>query len=348
MKEVIIEQFGGVDQLKVREVETPEPGPGEVRVRLTSIGMNHAELMARRGEYRLSSGDPPFTPGLEGGGLIDAIGEDVDKARLGERVTLSPDAPRSSGTRHDMGGTYRSHFICGAESALPAPDRVPDEQLGALWLPYLTAWGCLVWKQNLQPGQTVVLPAASSSVALAAAQIAKHIGAQVIGLTRSDDKADRLAKLETAMYDQIVVTHEPDKTMRPWHRELRRIIGDGGVDVFFDPVAAGEYLNSEIKSLAQHGCIWVYGLLEQRGPVDVTPLIRKFAAIRGWALTELALAGARHGRRLRSDLRGIHRGLLSPAHRRHFQARRCAAQFMNTWNRASTSASWYWCLNKSF
>jgi len=289
MKEVIIKAFGGVDQLEVREVDTPEPGPGQVRVRLTSIGMNHAELMARRGEYRLASGDPPFTPGLEAGGVIEAVGEGVDGSRKDQRVTLSPDAPRQ--VSGGMTGTYRSHFVCDEADALPAPDAVPDEQLGALWLPYLTAWGCLVWKQDLQPGQLVALPAASSSVAIAAAQMVRRLGGTPIGMTRTQAKADKLAQMDVAPYERIVVTHEADGSMRKWHRDFKELTSGNGVDVFFDPVAAGEYLNSEIKSLAQHGCVWVYGLLAQHGPVDVTPLIRKFASVRGWALTELVLAG---------------------------------------------------------
>lgn len=289
MQVVEVDQFGGVEHLHVRETRTPEPGPGQVRVRLTSIGMNYAELMARRGAYRLTSGDPPFTPGLEGGGVIEAIGDRVDSARLNQRVTLSPAAPR--GRDGGMKGTYRSHFICDAEDAMPAPDAVPDDQLGALWLPYLTAWGCLIWKQQLQPGELVAMPAASSSVALAAAQLVKQIGGTAIGMTRSEAKAKKLAQLKTAVYDDVVVTHDANGAMRPWHREFKKLTEGRGVDVFFDPVAAGEYLSSEVKSLAQHGCVWVYGLLAQSGPVDVTPLIRKHAAIRGWALTELIEAG---------------------------------------------------------
>ena len=77
----------------------------------------------------------------------------------------------------------------------------------------------------------------------------------------------------------------------PWHREIKRITDGRGVNVFFDPVAAGAYLETEIRCLAQHGVVWVYGLLGQAGKVDVTPLIRKHAAIRGWAQAELVAAG---------------------------------------------------------
>ncbi|MFP4223485.1 MAG: zinc-dependent alcohol dehydrogenase family protein [Phycisphaeraceae bacterium] len=313
MKQVIVEEFGGVDQLQLVELPTPDPQPGEVRVRLTSIGMNHADLMARAGKYKIASGEPPFTPGLEGGGVIEAVGEGVDESRLGQRVSISPDAPRISSPAF-VGGTYVTHYVCPADKALPAPDAVPDEQLGSLWLAYLTAWGCLVWKEGIGEGSVVALPAASSSVALAAAQIVKNLGGTTIGLTTSPQKVDALEAMDSAMYDHLVVTHEPDGEMRPWHRDMKRMTDGRGVDVFFDPVAAGPYLGKEILCLAQHGTVWVYGLLGQPGVVDVTPLIRKRAAVRGWVVGEVVGAGDEVWRR---GCQEIFQGFESGAYRQH-------------------------------
>lgn len=289
MRQVVVEQFGGPEVLELREVATPTPAAGQVRVQVISIGMNHADLMGRRGEYKLSTGDPPFTPGLEAGGVIDAVGDGVDASRVGTRVCLAPDAARLSKGRP---GTYASHYVCDDDEALAAPDALPDDQLGAVWLPYLTAWGALVWKSELHPGQVVACPAASSSTALAATQIARRHGATVIGLTTSPHKAEVLAE----SFDHVVVTHERDaetgeRTMRPWHREMKSLTGGRGVDVFFDPVAAGAYLNTEVRCLAQHGTIVVYGLLGTPGPVDVTPLIRKHASIVGYVNDELFTIG---------------------------------------------------------
>lgn len=291
MKQVVVEKFGGVNQLQIKEVPTPEPPAGRLRVALTSIGMNHAELMARRGEYRLSSGEPPFTPGLEGGGIVDAIGDNINADEwLGKRVILSADAPRRR-TADDLGGTYKTHFITTPDKLLPAPPNLPDDELGTLWLPYLTAWGCLVWKQKLRAGQFIAIPAASSSVGLAAAQIARRAGAVTIGMTSSESKAKTLQNLPEVAFDHIVVTHDENRQMRRWHRDLHKITDGHGVDVFFDPVAAGDYLDLEIRSLAQHGTVWVYGLLGKPDRVDVSPLIRKFASIRGWVLGELLMEG---------------------------------------------------------
>jgi len=288
-----VEQFGGPEMLMVRDVALTEPGPGQVVVRLTSIGMNHADLLARQGLYKIASGEPPFTPGLEGGGVIDAVGAGVDSARLGHRVILSPAATRRAAD--GFGGTYRSHYLANADMAMPAPDAISDEQLGALWLSYLTAWGCLVLRQNIEPGQIVALPAASSCVALAAAQIVKQHGAMAIGLTSREQKVQTLRELDACAFDHIVVTHEESDGQRgemtKWHRQIKEITEGRGVDVFLDPVAAGAYLNTEILCLAPGGTIWVYGLLGKADVVDVVPLIRKSGAIRGWMVAELVAEG---------------------------------------------------------
>ncbi len=290
MKKVVVEQFGGIEQLQLRTMELPEPDPGDVRVRVMSIGMNHADLMARQGKYRLSSGDPPFTPGIEAGGVIDAVGRDVKDRKPGQRVVVSPDAPRiDAGAR---GGTYATHYFCSPKQTYVAPAALPDQQLGTLWLAFLTAWGCLIWKHGgIKPGTFVAMPAASSAVALAAAQIVNRHGGITIGMTTSADKVARLREMPQCDYDHIIVTRDPSGQTCPWHKDIKRITNDHGVDVFFDAVAAGEYLESEIRSLAQHGTIHIYGLLGQAGKVDVTPLIRKHGTMRGWALTELIAAG---------------------------------------------------------
>jgi len=280
MRRIVIEKFGGPEVLQVVQEDLPAPGPGQVRVRITSIGMNHADLMARRGEYKIASGDPPFTPGLEAGGEIDAVGPDVADRAPGERVTLDVATPRRGF------GSYVSHVVCDAHETVPVPDVIPETQIGALWLAYLTAWGCLIWKQQLQPGQTVAIPAASSAVAMAAAQIVKQVGGTAIGLTTNAHKLELLRDLPEATYDHLVLTRDRD-----WYSELKTITDGRGVDVFFDPVAAGPYLETEIRALAPYGTIWIYGLLGKPAPINIHTLIRKRGAIRGWVLSELVEAG---------------------------------------------------------
>lgn len=279
MKQVVVRSFGSVETMDIVDVDALVPGLKEVVVRLTSVGMNQADLMARRGEYRLSSGEPPFTPGIEGGGVITAVGEGVCDRSVGQRVILTVGAVARR-------GTYRSEFLAAAAETVLVPDGVSDELLGALWLPFLTAWGALVWRQSVQPQQVVMLPAASSSVVIAASQIVKQHGGITIGTTTSAEKVERLQQIDAAQYDHIVVTRQLD-TDRPWWRTIKQLTQGKGVDVIFDPVAAGEFLHTEIRLLAHGGTIWVYGLLGTPGHID-SPLIRKDAAIRGWLLNSLA------------------------------------------------------------
>lgn len=294
-KVIIAKAFGGPEQLECIETVPLVPRSGEVVIDLKCIGMNQADLMARRGEYRLSSGAPPFTPGIEGGGVISAVGEGVNNRHVGERVILTMGAPVGK-------GTYRSQFLAKVEETLPLPKGISDELMGALWLPFLTAWGALVWRQGIQPGQVVMLPAASSSVAIAASQIAKQQGCITIGVTTSPEKVQALKQSEIAKYDYLLVTNKSTESKQidtvseaqPWWRLVKKITNGKGVDVILDPVAAGEFLNTEIRLLAQGGTLWVYGLLGQPDTVDVSPLIRKNAAIRGWLLNSLAGTSAEH------------------------------------------------------
>ena len=249
MKQVIVSTFGNPEELQVRTVESTAPRSNEVAIALVSVGLNQADLMARRGEYRLSSGEPPFTPGIEGGGVITAVGNQVSDRQVGQRVILTIAAPSRA-------GTYRSEFVTAAENTVVVPKAVSDELMGALWLPFATAWGALIWKQNLQPGQILMLPAASSSVAIAASQIAHAIGATVIGTTTSPKKVNALKSLSAAKYDHIVVTSAANSeqplanTVDPWWKQVKKTTKGKGVDVIFDPVAAGDFLHHEIRLLA--------------------------------------------------------------------------------------------------
>jgi NADPH2:quinone reductase len=285
MYKVIVKAFGGTEQLQIEELPDPVPVPdsNQVVVKLTSIGMNHGDLMARRGEYKLLSGRSPFTPGLEGGGYIQAIGSAVDDRHIGQRVILSLDAPKRS--NRSLEGTYQSHYLTTADKTILAPDSIADELLGAIWMPYLAAWGCLVWKQKIQPGQIVLLPAASGSVAIAASQIVRYYGGVAIGTTTSPHKLELLHNLPEANYEHLIVTRDSK-----WGNQVKKVTNGKGPNIIFDPVASGEFLNTEIQILADEGTIWIYGLLGQPDVVDVTPLIRKRAAIRGWHLNELGTA----------------------------------------------------------
>lgn len=299
-KQVIVEAFGGPEQLKIVESPMPEPGAGQVRVRLTSIGMNQAELLGRKGGYKASTGEVPFTVGIEGGGVIDALGDGVSAAHPelaeGVRVTLGPNVPRGVDGPH--GGTYRTHMVVDANAALPVPfgpDVLPDDEIGCLWLPYLTAYGCLVWQAGLKAGDIVGIPAASSSVGLAASQVVKAVGARAIGFTSSPGKVQTLEAMDTARFDDLVITHESGeaggRVIRKFHRDIKQLTDGHGVDVWFDCVAAGEYLSTEVRALAGGGRLYLYGLLGEAGVVDLQPLIIRRGSIHTFVLYNIVSAG---------------------------------------------------------
>lgn len=305
MKTIIVKKFGGPEVLTLEESPTPSVGANEVLVRLTSVGLNHADLMAREGQYRLSSGEPPFIPGLEGGGIIEK--SQSKKWNEGDRVIIHPIVSRlkSGGS---MQGTYRTHIVLPESMVIKAPDALPNNQLGAIWLTYLTAWGCLKWKHNLQAGQFVGIPAASSGVGLAAAQVVRSLGGIPIGLTTGDHKKEFISGLKENQFEHIVVTHNIDRKMWRWDKELMSLTGGNGIDVFFDPVASGDYFSYEIRALAQKGTIWIYGLLQGPDVVDLSPLIRKHGAIRGWLLSELLMDDEGSAEGISAILQGFESG----------------------------------------
>jgi NADPH:quinone reductase-like Zn-dependent oxidoreductase len=168
---------------------------------------------------------------------------------------------------------------------------VPEDHLGALWLAYLTAWGCIAWKQEIRTGEAVLITAASSPVAWAAAQIARSRGALTIGVTTSPAKATAMQGMPGNPYDHLIASRDGEGQPRAWTNEVRRLTGTAGVRCVFDPVGAGAHMDQLIKVLGQGGTIWIYGLLGEVGPVNLFPLIRKWASIRGWLLGELVEQG---------------------------------------------------------
>lgn len=285
MRRLIVREFGSTNRLVSETVPDPVPTPGtrEIVVRLTSIGMNHADLLTRKGYYKLASGEPPFVPGLEGGGYVHSVAEGVTERKAGQRVILGLNAPtRPLG----LTGTYQTHYLTTVEKTVLAPDGIPDELLGVYWQPYITPWGCIVWKAPIKPGSSVLLSAASSSVALAASQVFKNLySCRVFATTTSEEKLEKLRSMPEAQFDHVFFMDEKLE----WARQIKDLTARKGVDVVFTSVTSGEFMDASIQLLARNGVVWLYGLLGHPGIVNLRPLIRKSASVRGWGLTELIL-----------------------------------------------------------
>ncbi|MGE0581539.1 MAG: zinc-binding alcohol dehydrogenase family protein [Steroidobacteraceae bacterium] len=177
MKAWIVREFGDLDVMRWEDIAVPEPGPGQVRVRVHATGMNFAETRMRAGTY---SGQPlPFVVGMEAAGVVDKLGEGVATFSVGQRVF-----GRARGAH--------AEFVCiEAEHLLPLPDNLGFEQAAAVPVGWLTAWHAVHTVASLRAGQRVLIEAVASSVGSAALQIAKHRGCWVAGTASRDDKVAR-------------------------------------------------------------------------------------------------------------------------------------------------------------
>lgn len=178
-------EFGGPEVLRIENVEIPQPGPGEVQIRVKALGLNRAEALLRTGTY-IETPVLPSGLGLEAAGIVESVGEGVENFAPGDRVSVIP--PKSM----VRWPAYGELVTFPAGSVVKHPQWLSWEKAAALWMPYLTAYGALIDIAKLHRGDFVVITAASSSVGLAAIQIANRVGATAIAVTRTSGKKQEL------------------------------------------------------------------------------------------------------------------------------------------------------------
>lgn len=266
--------YGGPEVLRMEEQHVGAPKAGEIRVRIEAIGLNRAEAAFRSGHY-LESAQFPSRLGYEASGVVEALGEGVRDFACGDAVCV---IPAFSMTHY---GVYAELANVPAHAVLRRPPELSATAAAALWMAYLTAYGALIDIAALQHGDAVVITAASSSVGLAAIQLANAIGAVPIAITRSPHKRDALL----AAGARHVVVHETASTTIA---QVMQASG-GGVRLVFDPVAGPE-LKTLAALLAPQGTLIVYGNLSGAG--DSTPFpfreaIGKGLSLRGYLVFEL-------------------------------------------------------------
>lgn len=303
-KAVRFHQTGGPEVLRVEELPVVEPGAREVRLNVEAVGLNRAECMFRSGMY-LEVPSLPSRLGYEAAGTIDAVGPGVSGFNVGDRVST---IPAFSLVQY---GTYGESAIVPAYACAHYPDHLRPRQAAAIWMPYITAWGALVEYGRLARGQTVLVTAASSSVGLAAMQVARSVGATVIAATR---KADKRARLLGAGADHVVVTEDEDLPA-----QVMDATGGKGANVIFDPVA-GPYVETLAQAAAQHATLFVYGLLDPRPtPFPLFTAFQKAMSMRAYALFELTFDPPSLERAKRFVYEGLKSGALDPViDERHF------------------------------
>jgi NADPH:quinone reductase-like Zn-dependent oxidoreductase len=222
-RSVRIHAFGDADVLRIEDIVTGKPGAGEVRLRVHAIGLNRAEVTLRSGRSPVKP-SLPSSIGLEAAGVIEMLGPDVSGFAVGDRVAL---VPAYYAAQYAL---YGEVSLAPARSLVAIPDHVSFSEAAATWMAYGTAWGGLIAIGKLAAGQTVLIPAASSSVGLAAIQIANRLHARPIALTR---KADALRGHGAA---EVVATAEQDVVA-----EVKRLTDDKGAHLVFDPVGGSAF-----------------------------------------------------------------------------------------------------------
>lgn len=296
-KQVQFDRIGGPEVLRIVEVEVPAPGPGEVRIAVKALGLNRAESLYRSGTYII---DPVFPArlGSEAAGVIEAAGPGVAGLAPGDRVAVVP-----AFSYHDY-GLYGDLVLAPARAVVKLPDDLSFTDAAAVWMAYVTAWGALIDTAGLEAGETVLIPAASSSVSLAAIQIANRVGAIPVALTRTAAKADLLREAGAA---HVIVTGEADLAA-----EVRRITGGTGARVVFDPVG-GPGFAQLAAAAAEGGTLIVYGTLDPREtPLPVGEVLKRSLTIRGYRIFQATLDDAKLAAAKAFVLDGIASGALRP------------------------------------
>jgi NADPH:quinone reductase-like Zn-dependent oxidoreductase len=271
-KVVRFHQTGGPEVLQIEELPLPEPGPGEVRLRIKAIGLNRADVMFREGHY-LVEPTLPSRLGYEASGTVEAIGEGVDRSWLGKTVSTIP------AFAINKYGVYAEAALVPAFSIAEYPTSLSPEEGTSIWMQYMTAYGALIRIAKLSKGDYVLITASSSSVGIAAIEMVKAEGGVSIATTRTAAKKAELLALGA---NHVIVTDDEDLVKR-----VEEITGGKGARIVFDPIG-GKGLEALAAATAHTGIILEYGALAtDPTPYPLFTALSKQLTIRGYTLFEI-------------------------------------------------------------
>jgi NADPH:quinone reductase len=264
MRAVVIREPGGPEVLELRDVPLPEPGAGEVRVRVATSGLNRADLLQRRGRYPVPPGSPEDIPGLELAGTVDALGEGVTSWSVGDAVMGILG-----------GGGYGEHVVSPASTLVPVPADMSPATAGAIPEVFMTAYDAAFLQEGLVAGETLLVHAVGSGVGTAAVQLARRAGARVIGTSRTPGK---LEQARGVGLDEAVLADET------WPERVLELTRRRGVDVILDLVG-GPYLEGNQRVIAERGRHIVVGVPGgAEATLSLRALMGRRASIRGTVL----------------------------------------------------------------
>ena len=295
MRGIKVERYGGPEVLEYGELPNPTPGAGEVLVRVRVAGVNFTDIYQRTGTY---PGALPFTPGVEGVGIVEKLGSGVTEVKVGDRVGWVM-----------IKGGYAELIALPAQRLVPIPSGVDDRTAAALLLQGMTAHFLLTDCYRVQKGDWILIHAAAGGVGLLMTQIAHMLGARIIGSTSTEEKA---ALAREAGADDIVLYTKED-----FQQAARRITGGEGVSVVYDSVGKTTFLKS-LDSLRPRGYMVLFGgssgpaptidpmILNPKGSLFLTrptlgnyissreELLRRASDVFGWAAKGVVKVRAEH------------------------------------------------------
>jgi NADPH:quinone reductase len=246
MKALLSRQPGGPETLQLEEVPEPIPGPGEVRITVRACGVNFPDLLMIRDLYQYKP-PRPFAPGAEVSGVVDAVGEGVDRVQVGDRVLLCP-----------ARGGMAEKAVGSAAHCWKIPDAMPFDDAAALLMTYGTSHHALKDRAQLRAGETVLVLGAGGGVGLAAVELAKAMGARVVAAASSVEKltlarahgADETVRYPTGPLDKVAVRELTDR--------FKAACGPDGAQVIYDGVG-GDYTEAALRAIGWQGRHLVVG-----------------------------------------------------------------------------------------
>ena len=263
MNAIRVHEFGDPEVMKLEEVDAPKPGTGQVLVKVQAAGVNPVDCYIRSGLYPLKPA-LPFTPGMDAAGTVESVGEGVTRMKPGDRVYVA-------GT---VSGSYAEKTLCDGSRVFPLPQNISFAQGAALGVPYGAAYRALFHRAKAIPGEVVLVHGASGGVGIAAVQLARAAGMQVIG-TAGTERGRQLVREQGAHH---VCDHQSPDHMK----QIFDLTEKRGVEVILE-MLANVNLGKDMGIVAQDGRVVVIG---SRGTVEIDPrdVMRRDAAILGMVL----------------------------------------------------------------
>ena len=263
MKAIRVHAFGEPEVMSIEELPDPTPGPGQVVVKLAAVGVNPVDTYIRSGQYRPDM-KLPYTPGLDGAGIVSAVGPEVRHRQVGQRVYVS----------WSLSGTYAEQVLCREFQTHPLHDGITFAQGAAIGVPYGAAFRALFQRAHALPGETVLVHGASGGVGIAAVQLARAAGLTVIG-TAGSEQGRELVMGQGAHH--VLNHHDPG-----YLDVLQELTCGRGVDVILE-MLANVNLGQDLPVLATGGRVVVIGSRD-RVEIDPRDAMGREAAILGMTL----------------------------------------------------------------